>query len=214
MTSSSQAWKQPNHLQQVRAPSSRTFSPDKKLFLGMWARREPCPSYPQVDRPRRPRPAFDRRGTNGAARCCTTRRLNAHITSEQRVLYDWHPWAGRIVTVHSVLDKASDSVARCSLAREATGLPLEVPLWMFDRMMCSSARREHHPQVVITALADLQALLAEVTGAGRVDPRIASTDSVLSADLMSRDPNQGEVDAPSSYKASPVRAVRSGRTGL
>ena len=38
---------------------------------------------------------------------------------------------------------------------------------MFDRMMCSSARREHHPQVVITALADLQALLAEVTGAGR-----------------------------------------------
>ena len=148
--------------------------------VGMWARREPCPSYPQVDRPRRPRPAFDRRGTNGAARCCTTRRLNAHITSEQRVLYDWHPWAGRIVTVHSVLDKASDSVARCSLAREATGLPLEVPLWMFDRMMCSSARREHHPQVVITALADLQALLAEVTGAGRVDPRIASTDSVLS----------------------------------
>ena len=62
---------------------------------------------------------------------------------------------------------------------------------MFDRMMCSSARREHHPQVVITALADLQALLAEVTGAGRVDPRIASTDSVLSADLMSRDPRSG-----------------------
>ena len=106
-------------------------------------------------------------------------------------------------------DALLDTVARCSLAREATGLPLEVPLWMFDRMMCSSARREHHPQVVITALADLQALLAEVTGAGRVDPRIASTDSVLSADLMSRDPNQGEVDAPSSYKASPVRAVRS-----
>ena len=51
---------------------------------------------------------------------------------------------------------------RTRLAREATGLPLEVPLWMFDRMMCSSARREHHPQVVITALADLQALLAEV----------------------------------------------------
>ena len=146
----------------------------------------------------------DARGVQPSAlcglRCCTTRRLNAHITSEQRVLYDWHPGAGRIVTVHSVLDKASDSVARCSLAREATGLPLEVPLWMFDRMMCSSARREHHPQVVITALADLQALLAEVTGAGRVDPRIASTDSVLSADLMSRDPNQGEVDAPSSYK--------------
>ena len=47
----------------------------------------------------------------------TTRRLNAHITSEQRVLYDF--WAGRIVTVHSVLDKASDSVARC-MAREAT----------------------------------------------------------------------------------------------
>ena len=144
----------------------------------MWVSRQAYPSYPRAARPHKPRPASRRRGTNGAARRCTTRRLNAHITSEQRVLYDWHPWAGRIVTVHSVLDKASDSVARCSLAREATGLPLEVPLWMFDRMMCSSARREHHPQVVITALADLQALLAEVTGAGRVDPRIASTDSV------------------------------------
>ena len=118
----------------------------------MWVSRQAYPSYPRAARRRRLPPAFDRRGTNGAARCCTTRRLNAHITSEQRVLYDWHPWAGRIVTVHSVLDKASDSVARCSLAREATGLPLEVPLWMFDRMMCSSARREHHPQVVITAL--------------------------------------------------------------
>ena len=48
---------------------------------------------------------------------------------EQRVLYDWHPWAGRIVTVHSVLR----AIGRCSLTREATGLPLEVPLWMFDR---------------------------------------------------------------------------------
>ena len=115
--------------------------------VGMWVSRQAYPSYPRAARRRRLPPAFDRRGTNGAARCCTTRRLNAHITSEQRVLYDWHPWAGRIVTVHSVLDKASDSVARCSLAREATGLPLEVPLWMFDRMMCSSARREHHPQV-------------------------------------------------------------------
>ena len=94
----------------------------------MWVSRQAYPSYPRAARRRRLPPAFDRRGTNGAARCCTTRRLNAHITSEQRVLYDWHPWAGRIVTVHSVLDKASDSVARCSLAREATGLPLEVPV--------------------------------------------------------------------------------------
>ena len=130
----------------------------------MWSRREAaCPSYPLAPRRDRLPPASGRRAPNAAARRCTTRRLNAHITSEQRVLYDWHPWAGRIVTVHSVLDIASDSVARCSLAREATGLPLEVPLWMFDRMMCSSARREHHPQVVITALADLQARAEQFT---------------------------------------------------
>ena len=107
--------------------------------------------------------------------------LNAHITRTVRVLYDWHPWAspGRR-TVHSVHKAVSSGcckpkrendtipapdacLARWTQSISATGLPLEVPLWMFDRMMCSSARREHHPQVVITALADLQALLAEVT---------------------------------------------------
>ena len=33
--------------------------------VGMWARCEPCPSYPQVGRPRRPPPGFDRQGRNG-----------------------------------------------------------------------------------------------------------------------------------------------------
>ena len=80
---------------------------------------------------------------------------------------------------------------------------------MFDRMACSAARREYHPQVEISTLADLRALLAEVTGAGRVDPQISSTDPVLSADLMSCDWNQGDVHVPSSHKGSPVRAVRS-----
>ena len=66
-----------------------------------------------------------------------------------------------------------------------------------------------HPQVEIAGLCALQVLLAEVADAGHVDPQITSTTLDLSADLASRDQNQGNVHAPSSHKGSPVRAVRS-----
>ena len=48
---------------------------------------------------------------------CTSSQHNAHNT-ELRVLYPWHPWAGRIVDIREVIEKTSGHVARCSLSGE------------------------------------------------------------------------------------------------
>ena len=139
--------------------------------------------------------------------CITTGRNTAHITNEQEVLYDWHPWAGRLVVVHSVVEKTNGTFARCSLSGDAQGLPLERPLWMFDRAVCSETRPEEHPQVDMAALLALQALLAEMAVGSNA---LAKTfpEPILSADMTSCDQTQGNDYAPSSDKACSVRVVR------
>ena len=126
---------------------------------------------------------FVRQGRNEAAGCCTTQHSNTHITAEQQVLYRWHPWAGRSVVIHSFVEKAGGTVARCSLVGEASGLPLELPLWMFDRAACAVARPGDQPQAELTALSALQALLSEVPGSGPAELQITSATPGLSADL-------------------------------
>jgi len=79
---------------------------------------------------------------------------------------------GRIVTVHSLVDKGTGRVARCCLVGGAAGLPLEIPVWMFDRLACATARFEDDPQVGITALSDLRALLTEVTAGDHLESRL------------------------------------------
>src|SRR6202163_3776719 len=43
-------------------------------------------------------------------RCCTTRRRNAHGITEYELLYPWHPWAGCLVHIHEVVEKAGREV--------------------------------------------------------------------------------------------------------
>ena len=145
----------------------------------------------------------------GAVGDCTTRRPNAHNTSYRRVLYEFHPWCGRDVCIERVLSKAGISVARCRLINEARSLPLELPLWMFDRQACASIRPSEEPVADLSALRALRFLLAgfAVTD-GSIIP-LSSTDSDLSADWMSCDQNRGKDHAPNSKEARPAGSVRS-----
>ena len=93
-----------------------------------------------------------RQGSNVAAGRCTTRRSNAHRTEERKVLYPWHPWAGCIVHIHAVIEKAAGNVVRCSHDDGASGRLLELPIWMFDRAACAPMRVETFPQADIAAL--------------------------------------------------------------
>jgi hypothetical protein len=145
---------------------------------------------------------------NGVVCDCTTQPHNAHNTSERRVLYDYHLWAGRDVRIDCVVEKSGIAVARSRLIDDVPGLSLEVPLWMFDRLVCSAIRHGGSPQVDMAALSALRFLLTEVADAEIADPQLPSTAPDLRADLLSCDHNQGDVDDPSSHKAGPIRAVR------
>ena len=121
-------------------------------------------------------------------RYCTTRRLNAHRTTERRLLYPWHPWSGLSVHVHEVTERGRGTALRCSLDGDA-GRCLEVPAWMFEPEACVPLRLASQPQVGVGALSALQHLLAEVSGCRSMDA------SALPAEGDFPDQNRGEVHA-------------------
>ena len=110
----------------------------------------------------------------------------------RRVLYEFHPWCGLDVCIERVLSKAGISVARCRLIDEARSLPLELPLWMFDRQACASIRPSEEPVADLSALRALRFLLTEFAGFDGANRPLSSTDSDLSARLMSCDQNRGK----------------------
>lgn len=147
------------------------------------------------------------RGRCAAVRHCTTRRLNAHGTTERRLLYPWHPWSGVSVHVHDVTERGRGTALRCSLDGDA-GRCLEVPAWMFEPEACVPLRLASQPQVGVGALFALRHLLAEVSGRGSMDA------SALAAEGDSPDQNRGEVHAtpprpPPGDSGEPSSAVRS-----
>ena len=90
---------------------------------------------------------------HGIWRSYTTQLPNAHNTTARRVFYDYHPWADLDVCIDCVVEKSGVRVARGRLIDDAPGLPLELPLWMFDRLACSAIRHWCSAQVDIAALA-------------------------------------------------------------
>ena len=156
----------------------------------------------------RPAPASAHQGSNAAAGNCTTRRLNAHRTTERTLLYPWHPWSGVSVRVHEVTERGRGTALRCSLGGDA-GRCLEVPAWMFEPEACVSLRLASQPLVGVDALSALRRLLAEVSGCRPMDA------SALAAEGDSPDQNRGEVHAmpprPPGDTGEPSSAIRSVR---
>ena len=80
---------------------------------------------------------------------------------------------------------------------------------MFDRQACSSIRPSEEPVADLSALRAPRFLLAEFAGIDGADRPLSTTDSDLSAGLMSCDQNLGKDYAPNSNEAGPVGFVRS-----
>jgi hypothetical protein len=152
----------------------------------------------------------------GAGRC-TTRRGNAHRTEERNVLYLWHPWAGYIVHIHSVIEKAAGDVFRCSRDDGASRRLLELPIWMFDLVACAPMRVATFPQVDIAALQALRTLLDAMAIGGVVVGQASSNAPASGAARVSHDENRGEVHAtPTEATTRPSKrdaAIRSVRYG-
>src|ERR1700737_2022965 len=130
---------------------------------------------------------------------CTTRRRNAHGIAEYELLYPWHPWAGCLVHIHEVVEKAGREVFRCSLSGRASGRWLEIPAWMFDRAARAAWRVGAAPYVDIAVLTALATLLQEVTSVSGAPSQLRDS----SAALGSHDANRGDVHAAPAYRSSP-----------
>src|SRR5205814_7869900 len=110
--------------------------------------------------------AYPCRVQGGCAPHCTRRRDNAHKIEELEVLYQWHPWFGRVVHVHEVIEQRAGGVLRCSPDGDASRRWLELPQWMFDRAACLAIRMAASPRVDTAALITLKTCLADASGTG------------------------------------------------
>jgi len=127
------------------------------------------------------------------------------------VLYAWHPWCGRAVRVHEVISKAGGDALRCSLDGGEVGRWLELPVWMFDRSICLSARLAASPWIDCASLLALKDCLARALADGLGD---VSSSNALSSGAQRNSRNQTRETAratpapPITRPASRGRAAR------
>jgi len=133
------------------------------------------------------------------------------------VLYPWHPWFGRVVHVHEVIEQRAGGVLRCSPDGDASRRWLELPQWMFDRAACLAIRMAASPRVDTTALIALKTCLADASDAGLCGGPLSNA-SASGAGRSSCNLNQGAARAtqvPTSTQPSgrrqAVRSIRSAR---
>lgn len=101
------------------------------------------------------------RGQGEAAQAPTSRQQNAHITERRVVLYRWHPWHGREVSISGFTVRSGAVILRCR-AEEDSGRSIEVPAWMFDAATCCRTRLTSAPVVTCAALLAVRELLEAV----------------------------------------------------
>lgn len=147
---------------------------------------------------------------NGAVGCCTIERQNTHVNDRREVLYRWHPWFGRTVYVHEVIDKPGVAVFRCNLTGCRSDRSLEVPFWMFDRVACAGCRDVDTAHVGLDTLTVLAELVRE-TGRHSFDNSDSSSPAGAALDsepTIRRSANaaQNDDDATRAVSGDPVHS--------
>src|SRR4051794_3546478 len=110
----------------------------------------------------------------------TTSHHKTHSTAagdEVTVVYAWHPWAGRPVRLHEVIERATGASARCSLVDATIARLQEIPAWMLDASACRTARTTAQPVAALSALAALRTLLSDAMRGAPTGAAIASPES-------------------------------------
>src|SRR4051812_11087328 len=109
-------------------------------------------------------PAFEHQGSNVGVCDCRTPRHKTHSTAsaaEVAVAYAWHPWAGQLVRVHEVIERATGAWARCSPVGADIVRQQEIPTWMLDASVCRATWWAPEPVAALSALVALRVLLSE-----------------------------------------------------
>ncbi len=123
------------------------------------------------------RPVLDTRVPSAADDGCTSPDHSDHRTDVRRVHYRWHPLYGQDVVVVGKIG-GSRGVYRCQLPDDGKHASREIPIWMFDRVLCSRMKSTPQPHVCWPALVDLKRLLEEIRqteGSGLIEDRFQPT---------------------------------------
>jgi hypothetical protein len=161
-------------------------------------------------------------------RCCTTERYKTHKTDSSQVVYRWHPWYGREVTIYGERNRRGTIVFICRIGGDEKTSPLEVPAWMFDTAICCACRSAPAGVVTVDGLRSLcRTLTAPSTVIEAEHPTITlggsdaqayedSSDPARAVSSESPDPAGTSVDrSEDSNSASPapssIRRSRDGR---
>lgn len=73
------------------------------------------------------------------------------------MLYPWHPFYDREVTIHGERNRGDGIVFSCGILDERP--TLEVPAWMFDEAACCILRSAGESRVTVEALRSLRSTL-------------------------------------------------------
>src|SRR5215212_1501738 len=179
--------------------------------------RWPPPCWPEL------RPGFGIPRLSASAADCTTSHHKTHSTAsgdKVTVVYAWHPWAGRPVRRHEVIERATGASARCSLVDATIARQQEIPVWMLDAVACRTARTTAQPVAALSALAALRALLSDamrhdLDGRAIASPescgdRHAAPLSPASKAAPSTRPRSDKPAGDASYSAGLVRSTGAG----
>jgi hypothetical protein len=99
------------------------------------------------------------RGPDAGGHRCTTEKLKTHKTESRGVLYPWHPFYGREVTIEGERNRRGGLMLICTSEGDGTGAFMEVPIWMFDTAVCCRFKSGTSASVNVLALRALRLLL-------------------------------------------------------
>ncbi len=149
----------------------------------------------------RPGPASSGQGSSVADGRCTTSLHKTHgtaISGETTVVYGWHPWSGRVIRLHEVIERATGASARCSLVDVFVVRVQELPVWMLDATVCRATHPATEPVAALGALTALAGLLREAA-------RHTTADAVPNVGVASPE-SQGERRAATAPSSAPEAA--------
>ena len=120
-----------------------------------------CPIWPAD-------PGLQDPGCRAVYRDCTTRQSNTHGSELRKLVYPWHPWAGRDIWICATQIRNDRTIFHCVVDPNSDVPAIEVPQWMFDRAACCRMQSAPSPSVNVEALRELKnSLTAALRGVGQ-----------------------------------------------
>ena len=135
----------------------------------------------------------------------SARQHSAHNREFLELHYPWHPLHGRRILVRGRRKWGKHTAVRFTVEDEPQRVWTELPVWMFDRAVCSRMRLTDRPRVHWKALVELRQLLDETVCA----PPLARVQDQHRCSNVEGGADEGDTSISSSGATSVFRSKQS-----